>query len=800
MSAIPRSCWWLWAVVLVVAASNAWGQPQIDDILTGRPLAGEIGAAQDTPDTVVSLDARFSPPSAIGRVTLSVTAKVQPGWHIYAITQKPVQAVPTTISLDESGDYRLAGEFRPQLPPHVVRKDGVVFEQYEGEVTWQAPVELRAGADLKSLKIAGKARIQACSERSCLQPHSFAFAATISAAAGAAPAMAVYSDPGGHVTFSGRLEPQHVAPGGTVKLVIEAAPADGWHIYELANTDKDALGNKPTLIVLTNTSGLPFSRSTADSQAIEAPPLLPGDPPSRYHLNHVTWTTTVTIPKDAKPGQYPIAGTIGYQVCTDQSCDLPRGAKFEGTIAVGGAARDALAAPLTFSDAKYGEAAKLAETYNTQRAEAEPADERASSTQIAGLPMMILAGLAGGFLLNFMPCVLPVIGLKILSFAEQAGRSRAQILALNIWYTLGLMSVFMVLALLATGASLGLSEENLSWGQQFTSTTFNIVMVGIVFVMALSFLGVWEIPIPGFAGSGTANELAAREGAVGAFTKGVLATVLSTPCSGPFLGPVFGFTLRQPPAVTFLIFGAMGLGMASPYLLIGAFPRLIRFLPKPGAWMETFKHMMGFVLLGTIVFLFTFMDRDYFVATFAMMIGLWAACWWIGRVSFVEPLPARLKAWAAGSAVALAVGFGAFHWLTPHESLIGWQSFSRADVQRLTAEGNTVLVDFTADWCASCKWNMHTVIETDDIKQAIDQNKVVPLLADWTKPSDEIKRALESIHRNSIPQLVIYPAGKPNEPIVLSDLITKQQVLDAISEAGPSKDVAAKALATTAMP
>src|SRR5690606_20312455 len=123
------------------------------------------------------------------------------------------------------------------------------------------------------------------------------------------------------------------------------------------------------------------------------------------------------------------------------------------------------------------------------------------------------------------------------------------------------------------------------------------------------------------------------------------------------------------------------------------------------AWMETFKHIMGFVLLGTVVFLFTFMDQDYIVPTFAMMVGIWAACWWIGRVPFTEPLSKQLVAWAQGAAVAVAVGWASFQWLTPHESLIAWRDFSRAEVQRLTAEGNTVVVDFTADWCLSCKVN-----------------------------------------------------------------------------------------------
>ncbi|MGD9721106.1 MAG: thioredoxin family protein [Pirellulales bacterium] len=794
---------WLAIAALALATDAAWAQPRIDDILTGKPLAGQATGSQATPESIVGVSAGFSRPAANGRATLSVTAKVQPGWHIYSLTQKPVQAVPTTISVDESADYRLLGEFRPTLPAETVRKDGAVFEQYKGEVTWQAPVEIRAGVDPARLKISGQARIQSCSEVSCLQPHPFAFAAAMAQApAAAAPSVTVLSDAHQHLTLTGRIEPQTVAPGGTAKLIIEAAPAEGWHIYELAETDAGALGNKPTLIVLQNTSGLPFSRAVASQQAIVGEALLPGEPPPRYYEGRVSWTTTIKVPAGAKPGQYPIDGMIGFQVCQSDSCDLPRGARFSGKLTVAATGSVAGAAPLGFSDAKYGEAARLAQTHNgTRRAEVTPdgsADEIITTAEgpapLASLPLILLAGFVGGFLLNFMPCVLPVIGLKILSFAEQAGRSRKQILALNVWYSVGVMAVFMVLATLASGAKLGLTEQDLGWGQQFSSTAFNIAMVAVVFVMALSFLGVWEIPIPGFASSSTANTLATQEGTVGAISKGVLATVLSTPCSGPFLGPVFGFMLSQPPLVTYLVFGAMGLGMAAPYLVIGAYPPLIRFLPKPGAWMETFKHIMGFVLLGTIVFLFTFMDRDYLVPTFAMMVGLWAACWWIGRVSFVEPLPKRLKAWAQGAAVAAVVGVAAFQWLTPQESIIAWRDFSQAEAKRLSAEGHTVLVDFTAEWCLTCKVNLATAIETEAVKQQIDEKRIVPMLADWTDGSDEIKQALESIQRNSIPQLVFYPAGKPNAPIVLSDLVTKQQVLEAIEKAGPSK-ADAKALA-----
>ncbi|HEX3724908.1 MAG TPA: thioredoxin family protein [Pirellulales bacterium] len=779
-------------VVLCALRTATAQQGQLGDILTGKPLSGRATAGADTPASVISVSAVLHP-AAAGRPTmLSVTAKVAHGWHIYSLTQKPVEAEPTTITLDKSDDYRLSGDFRPDLPPQIRRRGDVVFEEYESEATWQAPVELRAGVDPRNVKVSGRARIQTCQDNRCLPPHVFEFTAALAdASSSKSGTPGMFSDPNNHATIVGHVEPKVVAPGGQVKLVLEARPAEGWHIYELANRDTGALGYKPTLVVITNSSGFHFNRPTASAQPRNAPSEIPGLPAQRYYEQPVSWSLTITIPKATRPGTYPIAGLMGYQTCNVNGCDLPRGARFEGSLIVG-AAEASGSAPLVFTDAKYGEAAKLAEA-------ATPAGETqvaqiADVAPVSSLPMILAAALLGGFILNFMPCVLPVIGLKILSFAEQAGHSRSHILMLNVWYSLGVMSVFTVLATLA-------SVVNLGWGQQFSSTSFNVVMVAVVFVMALSFLDVWEIPIPGFVGSGAAVEAAAQGGATGAFFKGVLATVLATPCSGPLLGPVLGFTLNQPPHVTFMIFAAVGLGMSSPYLLIGTFPQLIRFLPKPGAWMDTFKQMLAFVLLGTIVFLLTIINRDYVVPTFAMMVGLWAACWWIGRRSPIEPFSRRLGAWAQGAVFAAVVGYCAFHWLTPRESIIPWKSFSRSELAKLTDEGHTVLVDFTADWCLTCKVNLHFAIETNEVKSLIAANGVVPLLADWTDGSSEIKDALEALHSNSIPVLAIYPADKPGSPIVLRDVISKQAVLTALSEAGPSKlGASAKVAAATALP
>ncbi len=393
----------------------------------------------------------------------------------------------------------------------------------------------------------------------------------------------------------------------------------------------------------------------------------------------------------------------------------------------------------------------------------------------------------GGLILNLMPCVLPVISLKVLAFLEQAGESRGRVFALNVWYSVGLLSVFAVLAVLAATAGL-------AWGEQFTLPWFKVAMTALVFAMALSFLGVWEIPIPGFVGAGGANRLQAQEGPSGAFFKGVFTTILATPCSGPFLGPVFGYLLKQPPHMAYWIFGAVGLGMASPYLVIGAVPELLRFLPKPGRWMETVQQLMGFLLLATVVYLFTTLSAAYFISTLTLLVGLWFACWWIGRTPLTAATGWRVAAWVGGPAVAALVGWFAFTVLF-QESKIHWQAFSPEALARARSEGKTVMVDFSANWCPTCKTNLKFAVETDAVGELIKANGVVPMLADWTDYSPMIKQALNELGYNSIPVLAIWPAQPSGRKVIaLADLLLESQVLDALKQAGPSKPTGSRAL------
>ena len=418
--------------------------------------------------------------------------------------------------------------------------------------------------------------------------------------------------------------------------------------------------------------------------------------------------------------------------------------------------------------------------------------------------VIILLALAGGFILNFMPCVLPVIGLKIASFVEQAGESRGRVIMLNVYYSLGLLSVFMVLATLAAFWSFG-------WGQQNQSAVFNIVMASVVFAMGLSMIGVWEIPIPGLAMSTSANKLSQKEGPQGAFFKGILTTVLAVPCSGPGLATAIAYCQNKPPYIIYAVFFFLALGMASPYLLIGAYPALIRLLPKPGEWMETFKQVMGFILLGTVVFLLTYIPLEYVVPTVALLFGIWMGCWWFGRVPMWESRGKRVKAALFSSGLVAAVAALSFLWLDDvmkerieknalavadrvKERLsrgdekdalkLAWQPFSVSKLGYLTTEKKTVMVDFTADWCLTCKVLEKTVLNTKEIKDFVEENQVDTLIADWTNENDEIKESLRKLGSNGqIPVLAIFPANNPKKPIVLTGGYTQQTLLDSLKKA-----------------
>ena len=759
----------------------------------GLGLGGNPGIGSGEP---AKFSASFKLVEGTRKGMLTVSVVMEPQWHVYSITQPPGGPQRTEIKVADSPAYKLLGPFQPSEPPQIKPPDvfPVESEEHHEFVAWTAPLELATDTKAEELEIAVTALGQACKE-SCI-PFSHKLTAKLAGYDKPPQNLGEYRpDPKfeAEVVLSGHIEPAAVRPGGKARLVITARPTPGWHVYAYSPIDPDQI-NKPTLLVL---SSLPTGWTRSPVAASAEPKVEPahdGLPETYTHEEPVTWTTELSVPGDAVTGEHVLSGYLGYQTCKNNGgCLPPQVVAFRVSIPVA-ASDSAGTLPLEFNKPKKAGAKKAPGEVTTytdvaKLAAANPAPM--GKVNWAALAPFVGFGLLGGLILNLMPCVLPVIGLKILSFVQQGGESRGRIFLLNVWFALGLLSVFLVLATLAAFGSLipGLGE-NLSWGQQFTYTSFKVAMVVIVFAFALSFLGVWEVPIPGFAQSSSSSKLQKQEGISGAFFKGVFTTLLATPCSGPFLGPVFAFTLAQPAIVTYILFASVGLGMAAPYVLIGAFPSLVKWLPKPGEWMETFKQLMGFVLLGTVVYLFATINAAWFIPTLALMMAVWLACWIIGKVPVYESAGKQLTAWIGGISLAAAIGWASFTYLGPAKHYIDWQPYTPAEIAQLQSAGKTVLVDFTADWCLTCQANSRLAIDTKGVGQVVERNAVVPMLADWSDKSETIKAELVKLNSNSIPLLAIYPADKPGEVIVLRDALLESHVLAALDQAGPSRRAA----------
>ncbi|QDU58047.1 protein-disulfide reductase DsbD family protein [Aeoliella mucimassa] len=780
-----------------------------------------IGGVSE-PEDPVSFAAQFTAATDDRPAVLMVTATIEPEWHIYSITQPKGGTKPTKLELAESKQFRPIGKWAAIPKPHsYVDNDlykGVRIEEHEETVTWYLPIEIAEGVDPATLEIKGTYSTQAC-KQSCLQldgkfvaklgsgvpigpievtdPAS-AVALGESSTKSKGPKLpeqpaeaGVFSAEGSVVTWYGWLDRGRVRPGDRVFLYLRAELPDHWHVnaYE---EQKAELGNQPTLIVPKETTGVQYYQPEARAMVVETPSAVEGFGNLRYHEKTAVWVVPFDVSEDVGAGEFELNGIVGYQACelTEAgvgSCELESAVEFTTKLTVDPQATSFEPIGLTFSRGTYDQAAELAAVVAPTLKPA-PNNLRiiefgGEDTAKIGFVGMLGLALVGGLILNLMPCVLPVIGLKLMSFAKQGGESRSRVFLLNLAYVAGLLGVFLFLATLASLPQLGLSTTtDYDWGELNTETWFKVFMTVLVFTMALSFLGVWEIPIPGFAGSSTAAEMASREGYSGAFFKGILTTILATPCSGPFLGPVFGYTIGQDVFTTFMIFFFVGLGMALPYLVIGAFPSLVQWIPKPGAWMDTFKQAMAFMLLGTVVYLLSTLNEDYFIPTMALLVACWFACWLGGRLPITASGFSRGFSWFVGISVAAAVGFVGFGMEKEHE--LPWQEFTPSQLAEAQATGKPVLLEFTANWCPTCKFNLATAIDVAAVKQVVEANGVQAIKADWTDENAEIEASLEQLNSRSIPLLAIYPAGRSNEVIVLRDTVTKTQVLQALAAAG----------------
>jgi thiol:disulfide interchange protein/DsbC/DsbD-like thiol-disulfide interchange protein len=443
-------------------------------------------------------------------------------------------------------------------------------------------------------------------------------------------------------------------------------------------------------------------------------------------------------------------------------------------------------------------------------------DQQFETTQTGGsqpLLLYLLFALIGGLLLNIMPCVLPVIALKVFGLVRMASDQPRQIRRLGWMFSVGILASFLVLALLVI--ILQAAGQQVGWGFQFQEPLFVIAMSVVVFAFGLSLFDVFEIRLPGVAVTGVSAAVAKQtgegKGYAASFWEGVFATILATPCTAPFLGTALGFAFAQPWWIILLIFTTVAFGMALPYLLLTSKPAWVKYLPKPGEWMVTAKQFMGFLMMATLIWLLYILGKQLgmegvvWTAAFLLTVGI--ACWLIGRFATLTASRRKnLITWGLALVVVVAG-----YWIflesildvrnviagttsqneTPGATKegIAWKPFSIQGLDADLKENKPVFVDFTAEWCLTCKVNEKTVLADRDVIGLFKSLNVVAIRADWTNRNPDITRLLQKFGRSGVPLYVIFPPGKPNAPIVLPEVVTTGIVTEALRRAtggGPS--------------
>ena len=386
----------------------------------------------------------------------------------------------------------------------------------------------------------------------------------------------------------------------------------------------------------------------------------------------------------------------------------------------------------------------------------------------------------GGILLNLMPCVFPVLGIKVMGFVGHAHGEARAMRTQGFVYAAGVLASFLALA----GVMLALRAggTQLGWGFQLQSPAFVTLLAALFFVLALNLSGVFEWGA--FAQSLTAN-MSARGRYADAFLSGVLATVVATPCTAPFMGAAVGFTLSQDAAVALAVFMMVGLGMALPVLALSLFPALLRRLPRPGAWMETFKQALAFPLYGTVAWLAWVLgaqaSNDAVLALLAGLVLIAMAAWFYGRWAHAG------RRWQPALAVLLAGVGVAVAWPSAAPANAGghgelaWQEWSPERVGELTARGTPVFVDFTAAWCVTCQVNKRVALSSADVVKAFADRGIVTLRADWTRQDPRITRTLAQLGRNAVPVYALYVPGQA-APRLLPEVLTPSIVVGEVAQ------------------
>lgn len=753
---------YLFLFALLAQPSGAMGAPELE----ARLIADQDGVRAGT------------------EVTLALELKLEPPWHMY----DPIvldTGMPTTITI-EAPSGAVVGPWRfPR--PSLGEQFNLEYLEHSGAFYCLSSLKLDpvATAEDQPLKLKVTVKGLACIEERCV-PVKASAVLELPITDSPRPANQELFEKARrklphdiadaeYISKTRSLTRHRQVPvGGESEIVAVVRVDPGHHVQDRNPLSEDFV---PTRLFIEGVEGLlmkPGEQIWPEPHVRDLPYV--GKVREQTGTFLIRQPFRITDPK-FQPRKLKLRTLIQYQVCTDAGqCYAPELARGEVEFEV------VAAGAATGTDV---EVEKLIATQKPASRNPVPAQAVLDVVSGAGFTSLLwvyVFAFLGGALLNIMPCVLPVVSLKIFSFVSQAHESRGRILALGLTYAAGLLCSFLPLAIL-------IAWGGASWGSLLQSPVFVIAMISFVFAFSLSLLGLFEIQLPGSVQSAAAHA-GAREGFGGAFLNGVFATALATPCVGPMLASSLGVLASLPPWPAASGIMLVGVGMALPYVLLTAFPQWLRALPRPGAWMNTFKQVLGFIMLLAVLWLLWVLrhqvDEYRFFATIGLLLFVAAGCWQLGRLGLVADWGQTLRGWSA-AAVTVAVGwFACTWWFQPSAHSLEWRRWEPGIGPRLASQGHTVYIDYTAEWCTTCKQNKGAVLHTQRIADKISALRVVAIEADFTSQDEQMQAELRDMHRNGVPLNVIYPANKPGEPIVLPALLTQAIVVEALDRAGPS--------------
>ena len=558
-------------------------------------------------------------------------------------------------------------------------------------------------------------------------------------------------------------EQSTIAPGKSFRVAVKLAHQPTFHTY--GRTLPEGVTGLPTSI----TWKLPEGWKVDD---------LPWPPTHETESTGGTktqgYSDTVHLPAQLTPpasltvgSTVKLEATVKGLVCDPMSC-MPITLPIELTLNVGAEPAADVSKADVFKNVKSAEPAAT----NSGKTPG------AAQTETRTLPSLLLCAFVGGLILNVMPCVFPVLGIKILGVVNQAGGDKRQILLHGLTYTAGVLVSFWCLAglLLAIRAAGG----NVGWGYQLQSPGFVFVLTMFLFAFGLNMAGLFEV---GSSAVGVGAQLTHKAGFGGSFFSGLLATVVATPCAAPFLAPALAFALTLSALPALLFFSVIALGLASPYLVLSLFPKLVGMLPRPGAWMETFKQAMSFLMFGTVAFLLWtlagMVDEQGLLKALFGLVLVSIACWIYGRWSLPhKPKPTRVK--AVIFAALFLIGGTTLAWPESGKHGLQWAAWSPETVAQLRDEKRPVYIDFTARWCATCQTNKF-VYRDQSLQDEFTKRSVATLKADWTNYDERITAALKALDRAAVPVNVLYVPGR-EAPVILPNILTVDNVKAALAE------------------